>query len=363
MKTITFFICSLGSGGSEHQLCTLASLLKSRGYNVNIVTFADVADHYKVDEGIKRIRLGENKGNTGKFMNIFKFFLSLKADVVISFGQRENVYTLLPLLFRKGIKVIAGERNCTIGEPSKNEKLLVKYLYKRANYIVPNSYSQLRHLNKCNEELRPKLKAITNYTDLNLYKAYHYPEHKTIKIGVFARYTTQKNYFRFLDAIKIVKDKVTIPFIIECYGNQTFKDKSVNPYYARLKEKVEEYGLNDVFKLNDHVKNVAELLPIYDAIALPSIHEGFSNSISEAICCSRPMLVSNVSDNSVMVHDGENGFLFDPRNIDDMAIAFIKFLFLGYDERKEMSKNSRLIAESLFNKDDFVNKYIELIEN
>ena len=58
---ITCFICSLSSGGAEHQLTELTRQLHDRGYDITITTFADVADHYACADGISLIRLAENR--------------------------------------------------------------------------------------------------------------------------------------------------------------------------------------------------------------------------------------------------------------------------------------------------------------
>ena len=101
---------------------------------------------------------------------------------------------------------------------------------------------------------------------------------------------------------------------------------------------------------------------MYDAICLPSLKEGFSNSISEAICAGKPLLVSDISDNKVMVHDGENGYLFDPTSVEQMVEAVEKFYYLPIKLKSQMGKRSREIAENLFQKEKFINSYIELIE-
>ena len=75
------------------------------------------------------------------------------------------------------------------------------------------------------------------------------------------------------------------------------------------------------------------------------------------------MICSDVSDNSVMVHNGENGFLFDPEDVESIVSAFLKFISLSSDEREEMGKRSREIAMSLFDKEKFVSEYVNLIEN
>lgn len=102
-------------------------------------------------------------------------------------------------------------------------------------------------------------------------------------------------------------------------------------------------------------------MPTFDAICLPSFFEGFSNTISEAICCGHPVICSDVSDNSLMVKEGENGLLFDPKNIESMSQAIISFYNLPYEKVIEMSANSRRIAEALFDKEKFVNSYVRII--
>ena len=74
------------------------------------------------------------------------------------------------------------------------------------------------------------------------------------------------------------------------------------------------------------------------------------------------MLVSDVSDNKYMVHDGENGFLFNPESIDDMVAVFEKFFALDSEQIKKMGERSRSIAEQLFDKERFVSAYTQLLE-
>lgn len=361
MKTVVCFITSLSSGGAEHQLVELTSMLVEY-FDVSIVTFADVADHYDVDCRVKRIRLGVGQSSSKKLWAIFRYFLTAKVDWVISFGQRENFLSLVPLMLKKRIKVIAGERNFTKDMPQRYEWLLFNVLYYRANYIVPNSYSQKRYILAQKPQFENKLKVITNYTDTNIYKFQDYPNNKVLRIGIFSRYAKQKNCIRFAEAIRLVKEKSCSPFVIEWYGNQDVKGR-LNPDFVFFESLVEKYCLTEVLKLNDHVRNVNELMKEFDAICLPSLHEGFSNAISEAICCGKPMLVSDVSDNGIMVKDGENGYLFNPLDVNDIADVIIRFLSLDRNERLKMARRSREIAESLFDKQKFLKGYMDLINS
>jgi hypothetical protein len=55
MKRITCFTESLGGGGAEHQMVILAGMLAEKGYDVTIVTYASIPDHYDTPKGVKRV--------------------------------------------------------------------------------------------------------------------------------------------------------------------------------------------------------------------------------------------------------------------------------------------------------------------
>ena len=361
MKTITLFIAALSSGGAEHQLTILANLLVERGYEVELVTYSDLKDHYPLSEKVKRVRLAEGKANWRKLLRIFGFFLLKKTDCVISFGSRDNMLALLPLLLRPHIEVIVGERCAVYQRPVWYKRLNFKWLYRRANYIVPNSYTQELDIATNYHWLTDKVHVITNYTDVDAYPQSPMPHNDVLKIGIFCRYAEQKNYRRFAEVVKLLKEEEDKPFEIHWYGNMRF-GKELLPQYVEFDGLVRKYHIGDRLFLHDHTQQVAQMLPQYDALCLPSLTEGFSNSISEYICTGRPVLASDVADNHVMVKDGTNGFLFDPENIGDMVSKFRRLLKLQGYEYDSMGSASRRIAEGLFNKEKFIESYIKLIE-
>lgn len=362
MKKVTCFICSMGSGGAEHQMSILATMLVEKGYDVELVTFSGDEYHYPISEQVRRIRIAKTENKILKFLSIFWFFLTHKTNCVISFGQRENLFALVPLVFRPKIKVIAGERNFTIGTISQTERILLNYLYWRADYIVPNSYSQRDHILECKPRFADKVVTITNYTDTSQYTYIPPVNEDVVKIGIFCRYHKQKNYERFAVVVKRLKESGYTQLHIDWFGNLGNGDHP-NKDYIIFRRMVEEYNIGDILHLNNHIKNVSLVMPQYDAICVPSLHEGWSNTISEGICCGRPMLVSDVSDNGRMVINGENGFLFNPLEEDEMYKAFVKFLSISFRERELMGKHSREYAYKLFDLDEFITKYVKLIEN
>lgn len=370
MKKIICFTESLGGGGAEHQMVILAELLAREGYDVTIVTYATIPDHYDTPQGVKRIDIGKTwakRKNTKaiiKMLKCFHYFLWLKADCIIAYRECANLRLLPPMLFRnrKSIKVICSDRN-TATNVSLGQKLLLCGLYRRADFIVPNSKTETEFIARYSPHLMPKLRTIQNYTDLHQFVTSGIPvDISVIKVAIFSRYSPQKNPIGFAKAMHNLKSRTNQSFEVHWYGKQ----KGTNGYtteYLNIKKLVDELGIGDVLKLYPAVKNPALLMGNYHAVCLASLYEGFSNSIAEGICSGKPMLVSNVSDNSIMVHHGENGFLFTPELTDSIVDAFMKFFSLSHDEMCLMARRSREIAEELFDKKKFIQQYIDLIES
>ena len=360
-KKVTCFISSLAAGGAEHQLAILANLLYDKGYEVDFVTCLNDEDYYTLNSNIKRIHIDSGNSNIASAINMIRYFRSVKTDVIISFRERMNLVSLIGCLGRN-IKIIAGERNLTVGKPTKVGVINQKFLYRYANYIVANSRSQEVYLKGLGKPWKNRVSSIINYTDLNAYKLSSEPsDDSCLKIGIFARFAPQKNCLRFIEMLKYLKTQTTRNFEIHWFGQRNGKVN--DQYYSHVVSHIDKYQVGDVLKLHDAVTNVPDLMSDFHAIALPSLFEGFSNSIAEGICCGKPMLVSDVSDNSVMVHNGENGYLFNPEDLNSMAKSFKNFLNLSKIERLAMASQSRHIAENLFNAEKYVNSYISLIEN
>ena len=73
--------------------------------------------------------------------------------------------------------------------------------------------------------------------------------------------------------------------------------------------------------------------------------------------------MSTVIVNATAAKSGENGYLFNPLDVNDIADVIIRFLSLDRNERLKMARRSREIAESLFDKQKFLKGYMDLINS
>ena len=84
MKKITCFTSNLSGGGAEHQLVQLSNFLAEVGYEITIVTYNNIPDHYVLDNRIKRVQLNvDGKPNFLKQWIISRYFWGLKTDCIV----------------------------------------------------------------------------------------------------------------------------------------------------------------------------------------------------------------------------------------------------------------------------------------
>lgn len=95
---------------------------------------------------------------------------------------------------------------------------------------------------------------------------------------------------------------------------------------AAVRKTVDALGLADSVSLAGMRE---DLLPHYraaDVFILPSIAEGLSNSMLEAMSCGLAVLASRVGGAREAVAEGENGFLFDPLNRGELKAHIMRFI-------------------------------------
>ena len=97
-----------------------------------------------------------------------------------------------------------------------------------------------------------------------------------------------------------------------------------------------------------------------DVFCLPSIYEGFPNVVCEAMSCGLPILCSNVCDNPMIVKGDINGYLFDC-DADSIAMSIERILVSNKSDVDMMAAKSRERAIQLFGSEQFVKRYMNLI--
>lgn len=369
---ILCFIENLSQGGAETQLVNLACLLKKRGQDVQFLVYHK-ADHF-MSALEKAGILVESISARNRIYRIWVIRKSIRRsnpDVVIAFKKRPSLYAELAGLFRRNFKLVVSERSYDyLGSSIGNR---IRFFFHRfSDSVVANSISQYEFIRSAAPALRNKTYVVRNCLDLDSFVPQEQETERSarpncLKLIVLARFAEVKNPFRFLEAVRLLqRESIDFKVVVDWHGENFIDDgepTKLSKCYIEFKKSIVEYSLTEVFRLHKPAKDVVPLLHNCDALCSPSIYEGFSNAIAEAIACGKPVLASNISDNVCMVKEGSNGFLFAPDDPADIARAIREFASLECQERTEMSRRSRQIAESLLSPSSFIEKYETIISN
>lgn len=357
-KRILLLIENLGSGGAERQLTGLAVMLKQKGYEVEVWYYVKkefylpflqencVTGRYLHDANMSRKRYAALK----------KYIKAYNPDTVISYSVSTSMIACMLKILGARFSLIVSERNTTQKITSRVK--LRFFLYRWADYIVPNSYAQADFINSNFHELIEKVKVITNYVDTEKFSPVDHevkPESDNTNIVCVGRMMSQKNIVSFIKVIsRVIADGYKVK--VDWFGHDLHDD-----YSAQCHSLVKEYSLEDVFRFHMPSTCIEQEYRKADVFCLPSLYEGFPNVLCEAMSCGKPVLCCRVSDNAKIVKDGINGLLFDPLSVDDMVSKIECYLEIPKEDQLEMGRISRKISIELFSKENFISKYCVII--
>jgi sugar transferase (PEP-CTERM/EpsH1 system associated) len=98
------------------------------------------------------------------------------------------------------------------------------------------------------------------------------------------------------------------------------------PCRAELEQVGRRLGLDGRVLMLGERQDVARILRALDVFALPSLGEGISNALLEAMASGLPVIATRVGGNPELVDDGVTGTLVSPRSAEALAAAFDRYL-------------------------------------
>ena len=122
-----------------------------------------------------------------------------------------------------------------------------------------------------------------------------------------------------------------------------------------------EAGAADLAWLPGERSDISNLLRTMDIFVLPSLSEGTSNTILEAMATGLPIVATKVGGNPELVQENSNGFLVPPGDPTSMAHSLQTYVHCR-EERERYGRMSRRRAESLFSMDAMVNGYTRVYD-
>jgi len=93
-----------------------------------------------------------------------------------------------------------------------------------------------------------------------------------------------------------------------------------------LREQAAALGMSERVHFLGFRRDVIEVVSAFDVFVLPSLKEGLSIAVMEAMSLGRPVIATNIAGMPEVVRDGETGLLVPPEDVDALAVALVKLL-------------------------------------
>lgn len=114
-----------------------------------------------------------------------------------------------------------------------------------------------------------------------------------------------------------------------------------------LERQTENYQSKEDILFLGRRTDVLQLLKISDLFILPTLFEGQSNAIMEAMASGLPVITTDIPENRVLIENGKTGLLVPIK--DSSAITqTIKKLFNDINQRNNLGKNARIEIQENF---------------
>jgi glycosyltransferase involved in cell wall biosynthesis len=348
---------SLKLGGIERALTTLANEFKSLGHDVHFITCLRAEHFYQLPIGVQLYEPSFKRSVS--ILNKLLFYPRLlryirqtvniiKPARVLVFGDWFSPITLLAL---KGIQcpVYISDRTLPDYKFKFPIPLLKKCLYPTAaGFIAQSERSKDFKVNQFGVRLRiaviPNALPEINSGDFsNVSK-----ESKLIYVG---RFEWEKDPEILIRAMKIISQK---------YSQWELEMAGSGSLFNKMKELASDLGLSRHVHFLGKVSNVGNLYQSSSILVLPSIVEGFPNTLIEGMYFGLPSICFSDIPYEDIINDKLDGIVVKKRTPEELASAIE--LLIENKEFRERIGNNAIKKVQRFDKSLIAKRYLDFME-
>ncbi len=363
---LLLLIDSMGSGGSQKQMCKLAIGLKCIGYEVDLFLYYPM-DFFSPE--LKRnhvnIILHEKQGKLGLkvFLSLLKLVRRKNYAVVLSYLHTPNFYNVLLKCFsRRKMYHITSERSKTTFSGFRYQ--LQKLTHLLSDCLICNSFHEHDNWIYKVPALKNKCRVIYNTVDDSFFgvERKSFSDKDSLNILSIGTIGPAKNGICLVEALRILRMR-NLNVSVTWMGRQDVNAKFYGEYLNRMIALIEKYSLKKFWTWEQPTTQLAARLNNYDCLVLASKIEGVPNVVCETMASGLPVIISNVLDHPRLVKENINGYLFNPNDPNELADKIALFYDLDPNIKIRMSRNAKDIAWQLFPLDKMIKEYEEVINN
>ncbi len=241
------------------------------------------------------------------------------------------------------------------------DNIFTRVIYQKLKKIICVSKSLKERFLKIKIKSK-KLKIIPNGVDTSIftnigateYLDKYLPNNNDFKKVLFVgRLDVQKGVEYLLNSIPMVLEKFNgVHFFI--LGNGKLEEK--------LKQLTMSLNIKDnvTFLNSIPLNEMPEVYASANIFCLPSIHEGFPLTIAEALSMGLIIVASSTEGIPDAIKENENGFLVEPKNVDQLSEKLVKALNLKDEEIQTIYKKNVQLAKNNYSWECVIKEIIKI---
>jgi len=358
-------------GGLENGLVNLINRIPPQRYRHAIISLTDSSEFRRrlTRSDVPVFALHKPPGNSPvTLFKLWRLFNQLRPDIV----HTRNIAALeatLPAALA-GVRVrIHGEhgRDATDPDGTNVRRQIVRRLYRPfVHQYITVSRDLEAYLESKIGVGRSRIVQIYNGVDASLFHPagehrdevphsnFSGPEH--VVIGTVGRMqdvkdpmTLARAFVRLMQTMPQARERVRLVMVGD------------GPLRQQVSTLLEEAGVQDYAWLPGKRDDVARIMRSFDLFVLPSLAEGISNTILEAMATGLPVLATAVGGNPELIQAGVTGTLVPRDDAESMARAMRAYVDSGELCRRHGSEARRTV-ERRFGMEAMVNAYMALYD-
>jgi glycosyltransferase involved in cell wall biosynthesis len=322
-------------GGTERQFLYVANGLDRSRFAVDVACLrrdGPLIDSLSTDMTIHTYPVAGSFYRARSILSQFRLLKDIRArrfDIVHTYGWYSNVFAIpasrlafVPAVIAsvrdtgayltpakiKALKIVCGLADCVLANSNAGRNWLVEQGVKEQKIevipngiIVPPSADRMIHGGPLRQEF-----GIPAGTPV---------------CACIGRVVSGKGIDDFLRAVRILQDRGRdVRFLV--IGAQSVQ----RGYQAEIERLAKELNIEHRIVFTGQRQDVAPLLREVDLVVHPSLTEGLSNVILEAMAAAVPVVATRVGGNPELVEDGRTGFLVPVKDPEEIANAICRLL-------------------------------------
>ncbi len=328
---ILYTIGTLDIGGAEGQLVRLVTHLDQKRFEPIVCCLSSAGPYRKAmdDAGIPVKVIGFTGSPHRDLIHLFRltgYMRRIRPDLVHGFLFWAYIIGTFAARMARIPVVIASRRSLGNFKADKPHYLIIERIANRMTDLILANSEAVKQDVICQEKVSAKkVRVIYNGIDASLYNLPSDPmlkaalgiSEKARVVGVVANLIHYKGHKFFLDGWASVVKKFPESICL-FVGDGPLRDK--------LEATVKVMGLSKSVLFLGTRQDVPLLISFMDLVVHPSLEEGFSNAILEAMAAGKPVVATAVGGNLEAVVHGETGILVGPADPVSLAAAINHFL-------------------------------------